>query len=135
MLTNINKDYAEVDQRELDEVNDAADIAEGLDIAERVEIFQKKPAFVNFKDTKTSFSTAAAPAEVPVRLITPSKSQLGKVSKIKLLKLNDQVRASPSQTSGARQGTLRSGLRAFRSRVGESSTTFSNLISSPFMGL
>ena len=50
MVSNINNDYAEVDQRELDEVNyDAADLAEGLGIAERAEVFQKKSAFVTFK--------------------------------------------------------------------------------------
>ena len=95
MTTNVNNDYAEVDQRELDEVNfDAAEIAEDLGIAERAEVFQKQPAFVNFKDTKPPFSTAAEPKEVPVRLLTPSKSQLGRVSKIKLQKLNAQVRVA-----------------------------------------
>merc|ERR1711978_472494 len=50
-------DYVEVDPVELDEVNqEAADLAAELDIAERVEVFQKKPAFVNFKDTKSDFS-------------------------------------------------------------------------------
>ena len=48
---------------------------------------------MTFKDTKSTFSTAAEPKEIPARLITPSKSQLGKVSKIKLQKLNAQVRA------------------------------------------
>ena len=67
-------DYVEVDPVELDQVNqEAADLAAELDIAERVEVFQKKPAFVNFKDTKSDFSTAATAAEVPVRLITPER--------------------------------------------------------------
>merc|ERR1711923_31072 len=94
MLTNIESDYTEVDPAELDEVNqEAADLAAELDIAERVEVFQKKPAFVNFKDTKPEFSTtAAAAAEVPVRLVTPSKPQPGRVSKVKLQSLNAQVR-------------------------------------------
>ena len=53
MSTNIGSDYAEVDQRELNEVNyDAADIAEDLGIAERAEVFQKRAAFVNSKDIK-----------------------------------------------------------------------------------
>ena len=86
-------DYVEVDPVELDEVNqEAAELASELDIEDRVEVFQKKPAFVNFKDTKSNFSTAAAAEEVPVRLITPSKSQMGKVSKVKLQGLNAQVR-------------------------------------------
>ena len=95
MASNIHGggDYVEVDPVELDEVNqEAAELAAELGIDERVEVFQKKPAFINFKDTKSDFSTAAAAEEVPVRLITPSKSQMGKVSKVKLQRLNAQVR-------------------------------------------
>ena len=52
-------DYVEVDPVELDEVNqEAAELAAELEIDDRVEVFQKKPAFVNFKDTKPEFSTA-----------------------------------------------------------------------------
>ena len=92
---NIRKDYAEADPDELREVNyDAAKLAEGLGIADRAEVFLKKSAFVNYKDTKPNLSTAAAPKEVPVRVITPSKSQLGRVAKIKLQKLNAQVRSA-----------------------------------------
>ena len=79
---------------ELKEANyeDAA-IAAELELDQRVECFTEQPAFVNFKDTKADFTTGAAPKEVPVRLINPAKSQLGRVAKIKLQRLNAQVRS------------------------------------------
>ena len=46
-------DYVEVDPVELDGVNqEAAELAAELEIDDRVEIFQKKPAFIKDVDTK-----------------------------------------------------------------------------------
>ena len=91
---NISNEYTEAGPGELQQVNEeAAGVAAGLQMDDRVEEFQKQDAFVNFKDHKRGFSTAAPPEEVPVRLISPSKSQLGVIAKVKLQKLNDTVRA------------------------------------------
>ena len=86
------KSYRQYSRYDTKTNQEAAELAAELEIDDRVETFQKKSAFINFKDTKSDFSTAATAAEVPVRLITPSKSQMGKVSKVKLQALNAQVR-------------------------------------------
>ena len=92
---NIANEYTEAGPGELQQVNEeAAGVAAGLQMDDRVEEFQKQDAFVNFKDHKRGFSTAAPPEEVPVRLISPSKSQLGVIAKVKLQKLNATVRAA-----------------------------------------
>ena len=59
----------------------------------------EQPASVDFEDHKADFSTAAEPGEVPVRLNSPSKKQLGVIAEAKLQKLNDQVR----RVTGAQQ--------------------------------
>ena len=64
---------------------EAKNIAKKLDLAERVECLVKNPAFITLKDHKENFQ-----ASLPCRLINPSKSVLGKVSKVKLEKI-DQV--------------------------------------------
>ena len=56
---------------------EAKNIAKKLDLVERVECLEKNPAFITRKDHKENFQ-----ASLPCRLINPSKSELGKVSKV-----------------------------------------------------
>ena len=96
-------DYVEVDPVELDEVNqEAAELAAGLEIDDRVEIFQKKPTFVNFKDTKPDFSTAA---------LTPPSPKWGRCPKSNFKASTRKSGGSPTTTSGVRPGTRQNGLR------------------------
>ena len=58
---------------------EAKNIAKKLNLAERVECFaKKKPSLHNSKDHKEKFQ-----ASLPCCFINPSKSELGKVSKVK----------------------------------------------------
>ena len=76
----------------------------------------EQPASVDFEDHKVDFSTAAEPGEVPVRLNSPSKKQLGVIAEAKLQKLNDQVRRVTGASSGGRPNMLPNGSRAYQSR-------------------
>ena len=62
---------------------EAKNIAKEVDLIERVECLTKNRAFLTLKDHKENFQ-----ASLPCRLIDPSKSELGKVSKVKLGKIN-----------------------------------------------
>ena len=70
---------------------EAKNIAKKLDLAERVECLAKNLAFITLKDHKEHFQ-----ASLPCRLINPSKSELGKVSKVKLEKINQALINSSS---------------------------------------
>ena len=65
---------------------EAKNIAKKLDLAEKVECLAKSLAFITLKDHKENFQ-----ASLPCRLINPSKSELGKVSKVKLEKINQAL--------------------------------------------
>ena len=53
---------------------------------ERVECLAKNPAFITLKDYKENFQ-----ASLTSNLINPSKSELTKVSKVKLEKINQAL--------------------------------------------
>ena len=61
--------------------NDTSKFASKLHIEDRLGKFKKKDAYVLFKDHKPNFEN-----KLQSRLINPSKTELGKVSKI-LLKI------------------------------------------------
>ena len=65
---------------------EAKNIAKKLDLAERIECLAKNLTFITLKDHKEHFQ-----ASLPCRLINPSKSELGKVSKVKLEKINQAL--------------------------------------------
>ena len=58
-------------------------IAKKLELSDRIEHLARNPAFITLKDHKENFNS-----KLPYRLINPSKSKLGKVSKQKLEKIN-----------------------------------------------
>ena len=68
---------------------EASKIASGLDIAERVEIYAEKDAFITLKDHKEDFRTRPS-----CRLINPAKSEIGIISKQMVEDINSRVRAA-----------------------------------------
>ena len=83
----VTKAYKKSTERLEKSINlEAKNIAKKLDLAERVECLAKKPALITLKDHKENFQ-----ASLPCRLINPSKSELGKVSKVKLEKINQTL--------------------------------------------
>ena len=61
----------------------AKQIAKKLELDDRIECLAKTPAFITFKDHKDNFRSSH-----PCRLLNPCKSELEKVSKIILEKIN-----------------------------------------------
>ena len=84
---NVTKTYKKSTERLEKSINlEAKIIAKKLDLVERVECLTKKSAFITLKDLKENFQ-----ASLPCRLINPSQSELGKVSKVKLEKINQAL--------------------------------------------
>ena len=84
---NVTKTYKKSREHFEKSINlEAKNIAKKIDLVETVECLAKNPASVTLKDHKENFQ-----ASLPCRLINPSKSELGKVSKVILEKINQTL--------------------------------------------
>ena len=89
---NITKKYKIADTSVVDSINnELVDIAAKLDIEDRISPMNKQPAFISIKDHKDNF-----PQNTPCRLINPCKSEMGKVSKVVLDRINQDIRTATS---------------------------------------
>ena len=85
---NITKTYKKSDTNKYNEINtEAKTIAIKLKIQDRATQLAKKQAFITLKDHKENFENAPK-----CRLINPAKSDLGRVSKQILEKVNGEIR-------------------------------------------
>ena len=85
---NITKTYKKSDRTKYNEINtEAKTIATKLKIQDRATQLAKKQAFITLKDHKENFENAPK-----CRLINPAKSDLGRVSKQILEKINGEIR-------------------------------------------
>ena len=81
--------YTKCSEAEVKEVNvEAASLARGLELDDRIECFSNAESFITIKDHKESFQKG----KIDVRLINPAKSQLGKITKQKLQTINATIR-------------------------------------------
>ena len=88
LINNISKTYKKSDPTIFNIINkEAKHIAEGYDIAERVDCFAKSNAFITLKNHKENFQS-----NPKRRLINPAKSEIGKVSKFFIENINTKVR-------------------------------------------
>ena len=90
----ITKEYEKCDPAKIKQVNaEAAVLADNFPVgdnktlADRVDILQTNECFVSYKDHKPSF-----PGRIETRLINPSKSNIGKISKHILQRINNNLR-------------------------------------------
>ena len=90
----ITSDYRKCDPAKVDAVNsEACDITEEFpvsaieNLSERVDCLNKNEAFITIKDTKEGF-----PGKIETRLINPSKTNVGKISKAILDRINRKLR-------------------------------------------
>ena len=75
--TNLTKTYKKTTQNEVATINkEAKHIAESSNLSDPVEILAQKEAFITLKDHKPNFDSKPT-----CRLINPTKSQIGQVSK------------------------------------------------------
>ena len=88
MKDEISKKYRKGDRDMILEVNrEAAKIATKLEVANRIDALPESEAFLSFKDHKPNF-----PMRKEVRLLNPSKSNIGKISKKFLDRINTDLR-------------------------------------------
>ena len=87
---NITAKYQKTDQDTKNSINiEAKHIAEKLQLDDRIEQAAEQKAFITIKDHKPNF-----PNNIKCRLINPTKSNLGKVSKQILETINMKIRQS-----------------------------------------
>ena len=85
---NITQKYKIASPDTLGEINNEFNIiADALEISERIENTTPKSAFLTLKDHKENFST-----NPKARLINPTKSELGRVAKQMLDRINSSIR-------------------------------------------
>ena len=86
----ITKDHKKDGQNIVNAINiEASKITDSLDISDKVDQFRLQDPFCSIKDHKDTF-----PARVDVRLINPSKSSIGVISKNLLDRINDTIRSN-----------------------------------------
>ena len=90
---------------------EAKTLCEKLNIDDRLQQMQETEAFITVKDHKEGF-----PHTLPFRLINPSKSDIGKISKSILDKINKAI-VSTTSVNGGIPLILLSGLKVFQTIV------------------
>jgi hypothetical protein len=117
LADNITKDYKKVDTSEILNTNiKAAEIAKKLKVDDRAEILSESPGFITIKDHKPDF-----PGRVACRLINPSKSDIGIISKHILEKINAKVK---SETNSNQWRSTNEALEWFNKLENKSEYTF-----------
>ena len=85
---NVQKEYRKSTSDAVNTVDKkSGEIAKGLKLDERMQKHSKKECFITLKDHKENFI-----ARPQCRLISPAKSELGRVVKIKLEEINREIR-------------------------------------------
>ena len=86
---NITKHYKKADESTVCEINyELSNIANNLDIEDKIEVMAKKQAFITHKDHTENFEN-----NQPCRLINPAKSNMGVISKQIIEKISSKVRS------------------------------------------
>ena len=89
LTENITKDYKKCETDVKHQINkEAKHIAQNLQLDDRIESFSEKNAFITLKDHKENFHLRPK-----CRLINPAKSEIGKISKQLLTRINDKLRS------------------------------------------
>ena len=87
---NITKTYKKTAEKKVKTINvDAKKVANDLELEDRIEKMQESECYITVKDHKEDF-----PHKISCRLINPSKSDIGKLSKIILDKINSDLHSS-----------------------------------------
>ena len=88
LTENVTNIYKHAEEGTVNAINDELmQLASKLDISGRVDRTSENPAFITLKDHKPNFEN-----HPKCRLINPSKSSLGKVSKVILDRINNDIR-------------------------------------------
>ena len=86
--SSVTKSYKKAPKGTYDKINqEAKDIASDLDLDDRIECMAEKTAFISLKDHKQNFANNPT-----CRLLNPTKSEIGHISKQKLDKIISRVK-------------------------------------------
>ena len=89
LTENITKTYKTENEDITEKINkELKELTNNLGIGNRIDIMAKREAFVTLKDHKENFDS-----HPKCRLINPAKSELGKVSKVILDAINNNIRS------------------------------------------
>ena len=89
LTENITKDYEKANPNTVKQTSkEAKNIADKLEIADRIEDQSNKAAYITLKDHKDDFLN-----KPKCRLINPAKTQIGRISKQLIEKINSELRA------------------------------------------
>ena len=91
---------------------EAKHISKKLDLDNRIEFLAKNPAFISLKNHKPNFQSTS-----PCRLINPSKSDIGKVSKPILDRTNQNLRHKLPFNQRKTQQMLLTGSRRSKTKM------------------
>ena len=117
LLKDIHADYKKADEGIEEDINTEAFLfAAELDIEDRVYKVERRQAVVTLKDHKDNFLN-----NPETRLINPTKSELGKVVKVKMAKVLNTVRAKSGLTQWKSDLSV---VRWFKSLEGKRSLRF-----------
>jgi hypothetical protein len=98
----IEKEYKKAPVDTASEINNQAkDIARNLNLSGRIETLAQNEAFITLKDHKDNF-----PNNPTCRLINPTKSEIGKVSKCILDRINKDIINKTGGNNGRAPKTL-----------------------------
>ena len=87
MHENITKTYKKTNESRIKTVNKSAKkIGNRLDLEDKIEKLQESESYITIKDHKDDF-----PHKISFRLINPSKSDIGKISKLIIDKINTKL--------------------------------------------
>ena len=93
---NVTKTYKKSTREKLFNINRTSkEITEKLPISDRIDKMQETEAYITIKDHKEDF-----PNKISCRSINPSKSSVGKISKVILDKINNIVQSRTSVING-----------------------------------
>ena len=88
LINNITKDYVKCNITTLNEINlEAKNLTKTLKIHDRIKKLPLKSAYITVKDHKENFLT-----HPKCRLINPTKSEVGRICKVKIDRINKAVR-------------------------------------------
>ena len=88
ILNNVTKSYRKCNTNLVNEINtEAKSIAQKLNLEKKINTLTEQQAFITIKDHKENFLTSPK-----YRLINPTKTEIGKISKTILDKINTQIR-------------------------------------------
>lgn len=87
LKNNVTKNYKKCPSKKVEDVNKEASKIVPKDLLDRVQVLSQDPAFITIKDHKPNF-----PRNIACRLLNPSKSQVGKISKNYLEEINSTIR-------------------------------------------